>query len=159
METSTLSVPLTVRDLEPDDLADLDWSGGSEHVRALSDALQLSYQGHAELLVIIARNGQTVAVGAVDYRKRSDAGALWMLSVHHSWQSLGLGTILISALEDRIRRHGLSTAMLGVEHDNPRAAALYRRLGYRTTGMDLDGWGIGGNRHYVTVCLLMCRNL
>lgn len=159
METSTLSVSLTVRDLEPDDLADLDWSGGSEHVRALSDALQLSYQDDAELMVIVARNGQTVAVGAVDYRKRSDAGALWMLSVHHRWQSLGLGTILISALEDRIRRRGLSTAMLGVEHDNLRAAALYRRLGYRTTGMDLDGWSAGGNRHYVTVCTIMSRQL
>lgn len=159
MDTSTLQVPVTVRDLEPDDLAGLDWSGGSEHIRALSDALQLRYTGKAELVVIVTRNGQSVAVGAVDYRKRADSGTLWMLSVHDSWQSLGLGTTLIGALEDRIRGRGLARAMLGVEHDNPRAAALYRRLGYAETGMELDGWDIGDSRRYVTVCHLMARTL
>lgn len=159
METPTLSVGLTVRDLEPADLADLDWSGGQEHIRALSDALQLSFAGTAELLVIVAANGQMVAVGAVDYRKYADAGTLWMLSVHDRWQSLGLGTILITALEERTRRHGLHTARLGVEHDNARAAALYRRMGYRETGMELDGWAIGDNRRYVTVCTIMTRPL
>lgn len=159
METSTLTVPVTVRDLEPDDLIDLEWSGGSEHLRALSDALQLRYDGRAELMVIVTRSGQSVAVGAVDYRKRTDAGALWMLSVHDRWQSLGLGTTLIRALEDRIRRRGLNIATLGVEHDNPRAAALYGRLGYHETGMALDGWDIGGGRRYVTVCTVMSRDL
>ncbi len=159
METATLSVPVMVRDLEPDDLADLEWSGGSEHIRALSDVLQLTYDGNAELVVMVARNGQRVAVGAVDYRKHADAGTLWMLSVHDRWQSLGLGTMLIHALESRIRWCGLSAATLNVEHDNPRAAALYRRLGYQETGTELESWSIGTNRTYVTVCTTLSRQL
>ncbi len=159
METATLSVPVIVRDLEPDDLADLEWSGGPEHIRALSDALQLTYDGRAELVVIVAQNGQTVAAGAVDYRKHADAGTLWMLSVHECWRSLGLGTMLIHALESRIRRRGLAAATLNVEHDNPRAAALYRRLGYQQTGTELDSWPIGGDRTYVTVSMTLLRQL
>lgn len=159
MQTTTLSVPVTIRDLKPADLPDLDWSGGGEHLRALSDALQLHSAGRAELIVIVTRNGQSIAVGAVDYRDRAGAGMLWMLSVHDRWRSLGVGTILIQELEDRIRKNGIGTAMLRVEHDNPAAAELYRRLGYRETGMELDGWRVGDNREYVTVSTVMYRTL
>jgi ribosomal protein S18 acetylase RimI-like enzyme len=159
MATIRLPVELTVRDLEAEDLGDLAWSGGSEHITALAEALQRTYAGEVDLVLVSASNGLPVAVGAVDFSKRDDAGELWMLSVHPHWQSLGVGTLLITALEERIRGRGLSRATLGVEHDNPRAAALYRRLGYAETGTVVDGWPIAPGRRYATVCFSMSKDL
>lgn len=154
-----LPVALTVRDLEATDLADLEWSGGPQHITALATALDRSYAGEVDLVVIFAPNRRSIAVGAVDYRKRPGCGELWMLSVLDAWQSTGVGTVLITALEDRIAGRGLHTATLGVEHDNPRAAALYRRLGYRDTGTELDGWQLAAGRSYATVCHTMTKDL
>ncbi|SDS42710.1 Ribosomal protein S18 acetylase RimI [Microlunatus soli] len=158
-------VPYAVRTAEPEDLVELEWSGGAEHIDALARAVQRSYVDEMAVLVITAgRSGpagtaRTVAVGAVDLTKRPGAGELTMLSVRESWQSLGLGTILIAALEAQVRGHGLTRAVLAVEHDNPRAAALYHRLGYRRIGSELDGWPVGPNRSYATVSFLLERNL
>jgi ribosomal protein S18 acetylase RimI-like enzyme len=129
---------LTVRDLEPTDLGELDWSGGAEHQRALAEALQRSYGGTQTVLVIALANGSLAAVGAVSLPPDSDVGVLTMLSVHEHLQSLGLGTRLVNALEKRARQSGRTRAQLAVEHDNPRAAALYRRLGYRAVGTVLE---------------------
>jgi ribosomal protein S18 acetylase RimI-like enzyme len=145
--------------VQAEDLGDLEWSGGSEHITALADALQRSYAGEVDLVLVQTSNRLPVAVGAVDFTKHDDAGELWMLSVHEHWQSLGVGTVLITALEHRVRDRGLPRATLGVEHDNPRAAALYRRLGYRETGMVVEGWPIGGGRQYATVCFSMVKEL
>lgn len=154
-----LQLELQVRDLEPQDLADLEWSGGPEHLTALEDALQASYLDEVGLTIIGLPHGRLIAVGAVDFRKDSQFGELWMLSVHEAWQSLGLGTILINALETKIKSRGLDRARLGVEHDNPRAAALYRRLGYREVDSALDSWLVAGSRRYVTVCSVMEKSL
>ncbi len=151
----TIQVGLTIRDLDAADLAHLDWSGGQQHIQAVATALQASYVGEVELLVIALPNGQLIAMGAVDYRKSAAAGELWMLAVDGTWQSLGVGSVLIAALERRISDHGISVAKIGVEHDNPRAAALYRRLGYRTIAAALDEWPVAGGATYVTVCAVM----
>lgn len=154
-----LELALIVRDVGPEDLVDLDWSGGPAHLDALANALQRSYNDEAALTMIIAPNGSSIAVGGVDFTRRPGGGELWMLSVRGGWQSLGVGRLLIAALEDRVRDRGLPRATLSVEHDNPRAEALYRRLGYVRTGTELDGWPIGTGRSYVTVCFTMAKQL
>jgi ribosomal protein S18 acetylase RimI-like enzyme len=54
-------------------------------------------------------------------------------------QSQGIGTAVIRFAEDLIRARGGSTAVIGVGEDNPRAAALYERLGYTDTGLRWTG--------------------
>lgn len=157
--TVPLELALTVRDVRPEDLVDLGWSGGPSHIDALAAAVQRGYADEVALIMIIAPNGQSIAVGAVDFTRRPGGGELWMLSVRGGWQSLGVGSILIDALEDRVRRRGLQQATLSVEHDNPRAEALYRRLGYARTGTELGGWSIGPGRAYATVCFTMAKPL
>jgi ribosomal protein S18 acetylase RimI-like enzyme len=154
-----MQLALTVRDLEADDLTDLDWSGGAEHVRAVAEALTAAYQDEVVLLAVALGNGRLIAMGAADLRPYPGAGLLWMLSVHETFQNLGVGTWLVAELEDRLRTRGLATARLGVEHDNPRAARLYRRLGYREVGATLDSWPVAGGRTYVTVNALLERDL
>jgi ribosomal protein S18 acetylase RimI-like enzyme len=68
------------------------------------------------------------------------AGRIWQLVVHGALQSCGIGTILINAAEQRVRARGLQRVELGVEDSNPRARALYERLGYRAYGREPDSW-------------------
>lgn len=156
--TDQLQIPLTVRDLEFDDLHDLEWTGGPHHVIALATALEASLSGDTSLVCIQLPNTKLVAVGGVDFRKHPAKGELWMLSVHETFQSLGLGTRLIAALEDRTRDHGRPTARIGAEHDNPRALSLYRRLGYADVSIELADWAEGDHR-YVTVCTMLEKTL
>lgn len=154
-----MELRLTIRDLQPGDLTDLDWSGGSAHIRAVATALQDSYVGDVGLLVLTLANGRLVAMGGVDFRPDPGCGRLWMLAVHHRLQSLGLGTRLVAALEDWIVAHGRTRARLSVELDNPRAAELYRRLGYRELGPVRESWPLDGGGIYVAACTLMERDL
>jgi len=157
----TLAWPLTltVRDLQPEDLGDLDWSGGPFHVDAIAARMQASFGGEAALVVVRLPNHRLVATGVVDFTRDPAYGLIMMLAVHETLQSLGLGSIVIGALEQRIRERGRRVARIDVEHDNPRAAALYWRLGYRETGTVLDSWPVAGGRTYVTICTVMTKPL
>lgn len=87
-----------------------------------------------DYLAVCTPVGLPVAIGGVDYQVAAGAGTLWQLGVLPALQSCGLGTVLIRAAEDRIRSRGLRRAELGVEESNPRARALYERLGYVACG-------------------------
>jgi GNAT superfamily N-acetyltransferase len=51
-------------------------------------------------------------------------------------RSQGIGTALITAAEDLARDRGRREFGMGVVDTNPRAAALYLRIGYQETGLD-----------------------
>lgn len=157
--TVPLSLELTVRDVEPEDLPALDWSGGPAHIRALAAAWQRTLEDEVVLLGLQAANGRLVAVGAVDLVKETGTGELWMLSVHEAWQSLGVGSRLIAALEDATRDHGHTDVQLSVEDDNPRAAALYARLGYRAVGRRVESWPLDDGSLWTTTTTVLRRAL
>ena len=81
-----------------------------------------------------------MALGGIHYVKIPGAGVLWQLAVHGALQSCGIGTVLIEAAERRIRARGLHRAELSVEENNPRARALYERLGYVAYGSAPESW-------------------
>ncbi len=60
------------------------------------------------------------------------------LQVRPAWQRLAVGTQLIAAAEALLQDRGIPVAALGVGDDNPGAARLYARLGYRPT----DVWDV-----------------
>lgn len=150
-----------------DDLGGLDWSGSSAHLEALAEALVRAEAGELDLLIITVAGDRSVACGAVEFSRPADAdggadsgsGELSMLSVREDWQSVGLGTILIGALESRIVARARARARISVEHDNPRAAALYRRLGYHVDGERVESWSVGAGRRYVTTCITLAKQL
>lgn len=137
-----VALPLTVRDLTTEDL-DLNaatWGWSDTHIAGTATALERARRGEVDFLAVCPPSGIPVATGGVDYAKPSSVATLWQLSVDTSLRSCGIGTILIQALEERIRARGLHLAELGVDENKSRPLALYERLGYVVTGRVPGGW-------------------
>jgi ribosomal protein S18 acetylase RimI-like enzyme len=154
-------LPLTIRDLARNDLPSCTWTGSPESDFAA--ALDRAGRGEIEYLVVCPPSGLPVAVGGIDYAVSAGAGTLYQLAVHGTVQSLGIGTLLIGAAEQRVRARGRHRAELAVELNNPRARALYQRLGYIAYGSRPEEWDEqaddGSVRRYRTVCTLMRKEL
>jgi ribosomal protein S18 acetylase RimI-like enzyme len=153
-------LPLTVRDLAAEDLASCGWWESARQLANVAKALDFT---DVDYLVVCPPSGLPVAVARVDYAESPDAGILSQLTVQGALRSCGIGTILIQAAEQRIRARGLHRAELGVEEVNPRARALYERLGYVAYGSRPEAWDEdapdGSVRRYETVCTLMRKEL
>ncbi|GAA3782132.1 hypothetical protein GCM10022403_015840 [Streptomyces coacervatus] len=78
-------------------------------------------------------------------------------------RSRGIGTQLIGAAEELARERGLYKVGIGVGRDNPRAAALYARLGYRPVVDYLDRCAYVGTdgvkRECVDPCTFLIKRL
>ncbi|MEV0010879.1 GNAT family N-acetyltransferase [Streptomyces sp. NPDC047973] len=154
---------LSVRDLTHADLETCGWAGSDHHLAGLAVQLERAGRGEVDYLAVCSATGVPVAKGGVDYMLRLGAGTLWQLAVHPALQSCGIGTLLVEAAEQRIRDRGLHQAELGVEDGNPRARALYERLGYVAYDRRPDSWDVQGpdgtlHRHD-TMCTLMRKTL
>lgn len=131
-------VPLTVRDLTFDDLAICGWSGVDLAYR--TETLERARGEEIDYLAVCPPSGIPVATGGIDYTKPPGGATIWQLSVDESLRSCGIGTILIHALEQRIRDRGLRHAQLGVDDNASRPRALYERLGYAVCGTETGAW-------------------
>ncbi|MFB6812955.1 GNAT family N-acetyltransferase [Streptomyces sp. NPDC056347] len=158
-----IRMALSVRELTRADLPSCGWTGDAMHVRQLADQLRRAEAGEIDYLAVCTPVGLPVAVGGVDYTVKEGAGEIWQLGVHPALRSCGIGTLLIRSAERRISARGLTRAELGVEEDNPRARALYERLGYQAYGRGPDSWDVvaedGSIRRYETMCTMMRRDL
>lgn len=154
-----IEVSLRFRDLEPEDLPDLEWSGGPAHLLELAQAWEDSVAGEVAVLVGEIGNGHLIACGGVRLTRYPDTAELWILSVTDSWQGLGVGSALIGALEDVAAGRGQDHAQLSVELDNPDAERLYRRLGYRTYGTRVESWPVDGGGEFVTTTRVLRKSL
>ena len=88
----------------------------------------LQEEGGSTLLV--AWDGDR-PVGAGQLDLRGDVPELRNLQVDAAERGRGIGTAIVRAAEERVAPGRLA---VGVGLDNPRARALYERLGYRGTG-------------------------
>lgn len=131
---------LHVGDLTKSDLQHVEWAGGSLHLESIAKALDRAAAGEVEYLAVRAPDGQPISIGGIDYKAHEGAGTLWQLATRGELQGLGLGTRLIQEAEKRMRERGLDKAKIGVEDNNPRARALYERLGYRAFGRERASW-------------------
>ncbi|MEU8633355.1 GNAT family N-acetyltransferase [Amycolatopsis sp. NPDC048633] len=68
------------------------------------------------------------------------------LQVHPELRNRGVGAALVNAVEEHLVEHGHDRVALAVRTDNPAAARLYDRLGYRD-------WGHGTVTCYAQVTL------
>ena len=156
-------VPLTIRDLTAEDLPSCAWLGSASYLASFASGLEHASRGEADYLAVCPPSGLPVALGGVGYANTPGTGRLRQLAVHPALQSCGIGTLLIQAAEQRIRARGLHQAELKVEESNPRARALYERLGYLACGREPSSWDTeaadGSLTRYETVCTLMRKEL
>jgi GNAT superfamily N-acetyltransferase len=156
-------VPLTVRNLTAEDLHP-GFAGWSEtHRQGTLEALERAKLGDVDFLAVCPPSGIPVATGGVDYAKPSGIPVIWQLEVDARLHSCGIGTLLIEALEQRIRDRGLTWAELGVDENHPRPRALYERLGYVVTGREPGAWNQeapdGTVTRYETTITVLRKNL
>ncbi|HET7014239.1 MAG TPA: GNAT family N-acetyltransferase [Streptosporangiaceae bacterium] len=154
-------VPLTFRGLTAEDVPACAWWGSPLFLTGVAEIM--ASDRDVEYLAACPPSGQPVAAGAIDFGKSPGAGVLGQLGVHGALQSCGIGTAWIGAAEDRIRGRGLNRAQLSVEESNPRARALYERLGYVAYGSEPASWEQqapdGTVSLYRTVCTQMRKEL
>ncbi|MFG1907622.1 GNAT family N-acetyltransferase [Kribbella sp. NPDC048928] len=154
---------VAVRDLVDADLVACGFAGSELHLAQVAKELDRARRGEVDYLAVCTRAGLPVAIGGVDYVPHPGAGSLWQLSVHPALQSCGIGTVLIGAAEQRILARGLDRAEIGVELSNPRARALYERLGYVAYDEVLESWDQqepdGSITRYETMCAQMRKEL
>lgn len=154
---------LRVADLTREDISSLGWSGDRLHLVSVGRALDRVGSGDVEYLVVRAPSGDPVAKLGIDYAANPGAGLLMQLSTADELQGLGIATHLIAVAEGRIRERGLFVAELGVEEHDPRARALYERLGYTMARRQSASWDSedehGNATVYETELLILRKEL
>lgn len=150
-----------IRPVEERDLAALEWDGAFLHFRQLFRQAYEDMRLGTRYLLMMEHAPSGEMVGQVfiqwnssdprfaDGRRR---GYLYALRIKPNYRERGLGTRIICAAEDVLRKRGMDTASIGVEKDNPRARALYERSGYRVIADDPGRWSYidhEGNRQEV----------
>jgi ribosomal protein S18 acetylase RimI-like enzyme len=163
VHTGVVELHLTVRDMEETDLPHLACFYSPLGLSNMPDELERARRGVVDHLVVCTATGVPVAKGAVNYDEKPGAGVIWTLSVRAELRSLGIGTVLIGAAEERIRKRGLTRAEISAEENNPRARALYERLGYVAYGTELAAWdqeeADGTVSRYETTCTMLRKDL
>ena len=161
--TGVVELHLTVRDMEEADLPHLACFYTRLGLAKMTGELERARQGVVDHLVVCTPEGLPVAKGAVNYDEKPGAGVIWTLSVRAELRSVGIGSVLIRAAEERIRARGLPCAVISAEEDNPRARTLYERLGYVAYGRELASWDQeaddGTIQRYETMCTAFRKDL
>ncbi len=138
-----------IRPIEEKDLPALEWDGVYLHFRRLFRQAYEDMRIGTRHLLMMEHTPTGGMVGQVfiqwsssDPRFADGArrGYLYALRVKPAFRSRGLGTRILAAAEEELRRRGMDTASIGVEKGNPRARALYERLGYRVIADDPGRW-------------------
>lgn len=137
-----------IRHVLQKDLAALEWGGQYTHFRRVyADAYQRALAGLtvmwlAELMpygilgqVFIQLNCQRPELA--DGRERA---YMYSFRVQPPYQGAGLGTRMVHIVEDDLTERGFKTLTLNVAKDNPRARALYERLGYHVVDQEPGVW-------------------
>lgn len=139
---------LSIRQVKHSDLLSLEWEGEFSHYRRLfHDVYQSSLRGTA--LMWIAELPVAGVIGQVFVQLMSERMELadgwnrayiFSFRVRTPYRSKGVGSRLLSALEDDLRSRGYQWAVLNVNQDNTAARKFYERWGYRVVGEEEGRW-------------------
>ena len=124
-----VTLDVAIREMIADDLAGFhEWYGYER-----DESFRRSFDRHkaGEIVYLVAHiRGRPVGHLGVDLVRVRDAAHLWQFGVLPPLQSHGIGSAMVAHAESAAAQHGFAIAEIGAETDNPRARALYERLGY-----------------------------
>lgn len=126
---ASVSVDVEIREIVESDLAGFHEWYGPDRDESFRRSLQRHRAGEVVYLVAAIRDRPVGHLG-VDLVRVRDAAHLWQFGVLPPLQSHGIGSAMVAEAEDAAVTHGFRIAEIGAEVDNPRARALYERLGY-----------------------------
>jgi ribosomal protein S18 acetylase RimI-like enzyme len=139
---------ILIRPIRETDLPALEWEGQYQHFRRL-------YAEHFEAfkagttLIYIAETSSGQMVGQVflllysrskeiaDGRRRA---YLFSFRIKPAYRNQGLGSYMLSYVENQLLLRGFLIVRLNVAQDNPRARELYERHGYQVIGYSSGVW-------------------
>lgn len=135
------------------ELSDLDDLVALEEHSFTSDRLsRAQFRRHLDsdsAKVLVASTGphRFFGTAVVFFRKRSGVARLYSIATHHAARGQGVGSVLLDAAEQLVRRRRCRALRLEVRADNAGAIRLYERLGYRRIAAlakyyedGADGW-------------------
>ncbi|MCC7208266.1 MAG: GNAT family N-acetyltransferase [Anaerolineae bacterium] len=141
---ASLAARLAIRRATPDDAAALQracWPEWPEvAVHEFLERLNTSAARGRGYPAAALFEGAAVGFGQLTLWR--DAAEIGDLIVAPAWRSQGVGTAIIAHLLDKARAWGLTRVEIGAAMSNPRALALYRRLGFapqRVIDIQLNG--------------------
>lgn len=76
--------------------------------------------------------GQIIGYAWVDWKKPDDDCCSLGICIRREYQGLGTGAALMTRLLDVVGQAGPARVQLTVNQSNPRAFALYRKMGFQT---------------------------
>lgn len=85
--------------------------------------------------LVVELGGRVVGMGGIRPTGDSSAEVL-RVRVHPATRRQGIGTLLMSSLEDRARQLGIGRLHLDTATNQPEAVAFYRALGFQELGTE-----------------------
>jgi len=141
-EQFTIRPQVTIRSCQREDLQDLEWFGlFTPHRELILRAFERQENGDNVMLVAVVNSFPVGQVWIDLVRKvQASIGILWALRVMPPFQTLGIGTRLITMAEGVLKDEGFAVAEIGVEKDNLNAKRLYEKLGYQIVADNIEEW-------------------
>lgn len=134
-----ISLDVEIREIIEGDLAGFHAWYGPERDDSFRRSLDRHVNGEIVYLVAVANRGPVGHLG-VDMVRMPGAAVLWQFGVLPPLQSLGIGSAMVRRAEAIARERGFRVTEIGAETSNPRARALYERLGYSLLGEHDGEW-------------------
>lgn len=145
---------LCFRFAEEDDLEAMEWGGEYRRYRRLyRDIWNNSLYGNALLWVVevsgVGLIGQLFVQVSSGRRELADGKTrayIYGFRIMPQYRGFGVGSRLMSLVEQDLYRRGFRTISLNVNRDNPKAKRLYERLGYRVVASEPGKWSYVDDR-------------
>lgn len=115
-------------------------------LRAFNEKLYSDYPPGQDLAIALRNPHNGEAVGGLIGRTYFGWLAIELIFVPEEFRSMGLATALIAKAEEEALRRGCHSTW--IDTLNPKARALYQRLGYEVFG-ELKDYPIGSSRTFL----------
>ncbi|NJD59579.1 MAG: hypothetical protein C3F13_05095 [Anaerolineales bacterium] len=139
---------VSIRQAKKTDMPALEWDGAYSHFKRLYEDTYLMVEQGAALIWIAENNGgELIGQCFVSLKRNRPELAdgilrayIYGFRVKPKFRNQGVGTQMMSTIEDDLRERHFHQVTLNVGQDNNNARRFYERLGYNVVGSDPGYW-------------------